>query len=42
LDRILEVEQFGDLKPNDLTMNDLLGDMDDDNGERELIFQPRI
>jgi len=33
LERILEAEQFGDLKPDDL--NDLLGDMEDDNGGKE-------
>ena len=32
---ILDAEQFWDLKPNDLTMNDHLGDMEDDNGGKE-------
>ena len=35
LERILEAEQFGDLKPDDLTMNDHLGDVEDDNGGKE-------
>jgi hypothetical protein len=35
LEKILEAEQFGDLKPDDLTMNDLLDDMEEDNGEKE-------
>jgi len=26
---------FGDLKPDDLTMNDLLGDMEEDNEGKE-------
>jgi hypothetical protein len=30
LERILEAEQFGDLKPEDLTINDLLGDLQEE------------
>ncbi len=32
LDRILEAEQFGELEKQDLTMNELLGDLEEDNG----------
>ncbi len=32
LERILEAEQFGELEEQDLTMNELLGDLEEDNG----------
>ncbi|KAL7427745.1 hypothetical protein ACHAXH_001558 [Discostella pseudostelligera] len=30
LERILEAEQVGDMKPEDLTINDLLGDLEEE------------
>jgi hypothetical protein len=35
LERILEAELFGDPKPKDLTMNDLLCDMEEENNGNE-------
>ena len=32
LERILEAEQFGELEKQDLTMNELLSDLEEDNG----------
>jgi hypothetical protein len=32
LERIFEAEQLGDLEKQDLTMNELLGDLEEDNG----------
>jgi hypothetical protein len=35
LERILEAEQFGDPKPKDLTMHDLLCDLEEENDGNE-------